>query len=561
MQDVFKKKIMKKISFLRSFILGMSLLLVACEEAPLDRNITPKSELASFIKVEVPEVSNTDPEDDSGLPALPGVFIGEEVSISSSTNNEDVLERKWYIPQPSSEEEEQNITIFNTLDDVKVSFARASSSKSVNETSGFTIVLFETLNNGETNRYATSVLVRSKVKAAIQASGTATIGIPTKISAGSIEDLGLEVNDVAAVGQTTLIWNFGKGVLVTEDGSIVNSVETNIVDAEFGVVFNELGEQDITLTVQRNWPVKSTNTIEVKINVIEFLTPNGGLKDPIKLSADGSKITIRFAQEIADISLAKPGDFGLTINAPVGIVAPSIDIASVALEVGDESNIVLSLSSDIPGYLMDDILLTFDNESKINKITTKEGAILGDLNNKVFPTGKNLLENINASSFESSTVWTDGGFFFPNPADTPEMSFSTERSLVGSSSLLFETTGTPLSSIANNFGIGASVVENGPFVLPVTSGANYVVSMWVYVETTEPDTSVNFFLLDFGPNAGVVASDITLGKWKKVSIVRNIAPDGDLRSLIRVLNPTNSTTSNSKIFVDYAEIRIVDDGK
>ena len=563
LQVVFKNRIMKKSLVFNYLIFGL-LILIGCEEPPLDRSFTPKQEI-SVIQVEGSRTPAVDPQDDSGLEGAPGVFVGDEVTFSSSTNDSEVIERRWFIPQPDASETNNSpikISPFNQIEPVTVSFKRAINSNSDAESVGLPIVLFETLENGITNRLATNIQVRNRVSAVIQANNTATQGVPTKVSAGSIEQLGLVPNDLNGIGQTTLEWDFGNGTIINQNGETESKIVTNDVKRNFDVTFNSAGEQTVSLKVQRNWPLKSESATTFTINVIEFLTPNGGDKDPVKISADGSKITIRYDQEIANISVAEPEDFGIIIDAPMGSATPSVSVTSVGLQEGDESNIELSLSTDIPGYLMDFVKVTFENESKSDRLRTKNGATIGNLNNKAFPTGENLLETISAASFEDSTVWTDGGFFFPKPADNPEISFSTERSLTGNSSFLFETTGTDLETIPNNFGIGANIIEGGPFVTPVDESAEYILSMWVYVESTEPNTNIDFFLLDFAVfTTGATTSNLPIGEWVKISGRRSIASDGDLRSLIRVVNATKNTTSNSKIFVDYAEIRIVDDGK
>ena len=106
------KKVIKYI-----FLLILISSIFSCEEPPLDRNIRPASEIGGII-VEIDTPVAVNPEDDSGLPGAVGVFVGEEVNLSSKTSTAEVASRRWLIPQPLPSGNNSSPTNITTFDQV-----------------------------------------------------------------------------------------------------------------------------------------------------------------------------------------------------------------------------------------------------------------------------------------------------------------------------------------------------------------------------------------------------------------------------------------------------------
>mgnify|MGYP001791463251 CR=1 FL=1 len=537
----------------------------SCEDT-LDTTARPDNEISKII-VTLENEQGVDPNDDSGLAPAFSTFVDLPVTFSSSTPDNQVVERVWQVAQPQSASTLDFEEIMET-GPVTRSFGRPNNTTVDGERFGFPIILTETRTNGDIVRLETQVQVRSNLTAAIIAPGIASLNEATVISAADAAIMGLEASDLTNPGQVTFEWDFGNGTIDTPDGPVSSTLSTDI-NQSFNVFFDTTTPQGsdgelVTLTVTRSFPSSSTSTAEKRIIVVDGLTPSRGAgRDAIKLSAMGNSIIVGYEEAVGDISVISATDFELSIDvteitdATAAANISAITVTNVEIDPNDANNLLLTLSGNIPDILMDNVLITFNGR----ELMSQGGEdIVPFIDSNVFPTGRNLLES--ASGFEDQTAsFVDGGFFSPNVGDNPELEFSMEQSFDGTTSMLFSPAGgTDLSS--NGF-IGLSIVENGLGTLPATEpDGDYVLSMWVYVESAESGMSVDFFLLDFAFfTTGVQTDSIPTGEWVFVSGIRNINAAQDIRSLIRVANFGNNTFGQGRIFVDQASIRVVDDGR
>lgn len=590
---------MKKISInISSFIISCSsLLFINCENDPLNTEVIPVGEVPG-IEIKVSEEDANKPGnrqdfvfvndggivDDSALPPKLIVLAGSKIEFSGTAPLDRVVKRVWNIPQPEGIDDAslniEQIVQTENFETITRSFSRANNTLAGVEQTGFPIVLTETLIDGTVNRLFNQLEIRRAVTPDFALPTRSSRNTPIIVRAADRADLGLEAADIRMPGQVVLNWDFGpEPIVVVESTQLTltdNTFTTTNLNESFSVTYPEfIDDQPISLQVIRNFPVRSGDgdpltgvppIIKTKmISIVEGLSPNGGSgKDPVKLTSDGSKIFVRYTEEIANPEILEISDFSLEIEnlneAPAEIVS-AINISEVNVDSSNGNVIELVLSSDIPSSLMDNVKLNYSNVD-LSSVTGK--AILSfDVPVDVVPTGSNLLAG--SSNFEDEASWSNGGFFFPAPADSEELSFSTEQAFDGETSFLFETTETDLTGagpVPSNGGIGAEIEDHNALGFASADTADYILSFWVYVEKTDADSSIDYFLLDFAAfTTGSKISELPLGEWTKVSGVRSITPGGDTRSLIRVVNSVNSNTGNVKVFVDQAEIRIVDDGR
>lgn len=554
----------KNIAYIFSLVVS-GMFFLSCEDT-LDTTARPLDEITQIL-VTLQNEQRVDPNDNSGLAPPFATFVDLPVTFSSTTPDNQVVERVWEIPQPQSPST-LNFEEIMEMGPVTRSFNRPNNTALGAEQFGFPIILTETLNTGEIRRTETQVQVRGQVIAAISAPPSTTVNFATPISAADLGSLGLATTDVVVPGQIVLEWDFGNGFIETPEGR-VSTVESLDVNQVFNVFFeNETPEggigETVTLTITREFPALSTDTSQVNIIVVGGLTPNRGVgRDPVKLSAMGNSIIVGYTLPIGDISVVSGTDYDLSIDTSEitdAAAAASLDaiiVTDVQIDTNDPNNVLLTLSETIPSILMDDATLTYTSES----LTAANGVPIDTFDNFVVSqTGSNLLGD--ASTFENQADhFTDGGFFSPNITDNPELEFSMEQSLEGTTSMLFSPVGG--ADLAANGFIGLSIVENGLGNLPDTEPeGEYVLSMWVYVESAESGMSVDFFLLDFATfTTGAQTDFLPVGEWVYVSGTRNVNIGQDIRSLIRVANFNNNTFGQGRIFVDQASIRVVDDGR
>ncbi len=555
----------KNIAYIFSLVVS-GMFFLSCEDT-LDTTARPLDEITRIL-VTLQNEQTSDPNDNSGLAPPFGTFVDLPVTFASTTPDNQVVERVWEIPQPQSASS-LDFEEIAEMGPVTRSFNRPNNTGLTAEQFGFPIILTETLNSGEIRRTETQVQVRSNLSAVIIAPGIASINEATPVRAGDAASLGLEVTDLAVPGQVIFEWDFGNGVIATPDGPS-STFETTDINQTFNVVFDTVtpdgadGEA-VTLTVTREFPSQSSSTVVRRIIVVDGLTPSRGEgRDAIKLSAMGNSIIVGYEQAIGDVSVISATDFQLFIDvaevtdASAADSIGAISVTDVQIDPNDPNNLLLSLSGNVPSVLMDNVLISFSGRG----LQSQQGeSIVPFLESNVFPTGTNLLGD--AATFENTGSWSGGGFFWPNPADTPELEFSMDQSFDGTTSMLFNSNSFNLADFANNFGIGSNIVENGLGVLPATEPeGEYVLSMWVYVESATAGTAVDFFLLDFAAfTTGSQTTNLPVGEWVLVQGTRNINIGGDIRALIRVVNATDGTSGQGRIFVDQASIRVVDDGR
>ncbi len=540
----------KSLIYIKSFI-ALAILLVSCDET-LDRNLTPADQISAIV-VEFQDGESVNPNDNSGLAPAYSTLVGNLVTFSSSTPNENVAERVWSIPElltASSLDFEEIIE----MGSVSRSFSRANNTDNAGERFGIPIILTETLINGDVNRYETQIQVRLQIIAGIIAPSVATINVPTSIQSINAEAMNLASTDINGEGQVVLEWDFGAGFVQTPTGPANKVVSTN-VNESFNVIFDtptDINGEQITLTVTRNYPSKSTSTAQASVIVVSGLTPNRGLgKDAIKLSADGNQIVFGYEEPIGDISVISAANFELSIVADEIVDASAksafenISVTDVAIDPGNPNNLVLTLSSTVPSILMDNLSLSFLSTS----LTSQSGEEISlFLNSTVFPTGSNEFNGLYGGFENEIDAWDNA---WEN--HFAELLFSDVKPFVGDKSLLFNVTSSPT-------GIGAWRQETDPTVFSPSKTGQFEVSFWVFVESTDATAVLNMFWLDGSvgqwlDNVGALVNDLETNKWVKVSGQRNFAQGAATGPFIRVVN------GNAVLYVDHIDIRPVDDGK
>jgi len=558
-------------------------LVVSCENDTLDRTATPEGELT---RIEVISDGNPTPNIDpeTGIELSKVFLTNTDVTFRSTTSLELIQSSLWFIPQPDARSTDTgditdiNITEFNTAA-VTVQFLRGNETQIDNERNGFVINLIETLTDGTINTATVQVGIRQPLNPSI-VSAPATRGIPTTIQPSPLGVLGLASTDT----DTQFIWRIvDDGFFILPDGSLVTEV---IVDdyvstlSPVPVIFTAVdGLGEISLQIIRNSPIPSeSEVVNFTIDVFPGFLPNGGeFKDNIKLNSLGNELRMLYqGVEINNINDIQPSDYVVNVNTSgSGNTLPDItvnNITSSVIDVVDDDGIpvldddgnqlqatelILTLSQKIPPLFMDNVTLGFTNENIVSTTGVPLAFFEGSEALTVLQTGENIMPN-SSFDFEDSNVWNGDGFFFPNPPDTSELSFSTEQAYTGSQSFLFDTVGTPLSNFPTNFGIGAAVVATD---LPLLeSGVEYTFSMMVYVENTDAGSFITSFLLDFAVfNQGAQLSSLATGQWVVINGTRVAGADN--RLLIRIVNPDNNTTGNVKVFVDHFDVRVADDGR
>ncbi len=555
--------------------------LVSCDETTLDTNFTPEGELT---KIEVitsdNQGSNVDP--DVGLEIPKFTLINTNVTFKSTTDPSLIESSLWLIPQPDARPSTGDATLLNvtefTENEPVVQFLRGNETNDNVEANGFFVSLIETLKDGTINRAGVQIVVREGLNPAI-VSAPATRNVPTSIQLPPLGVLGLATTDT----NTSFVWKIvDDGFFIDPSGAQVTELIVNNAVPDLNsvpVVFTATDERsEISLQIIRNAPVPTTSEVVVfPITVLPGLVPNGGaFKDNVKLNSEGNQIRILYEDvEFDNASIIQPSDYTVDVNTSgTGITLQSTTVTNVAttmVDVVDDTGapvlddngvqkkateVTLTLSQKIPPLFMDNVTLSFSN---INVLSTENIPIAnfeGTRSLAVAETGENIMPSA-SFDFEDGMFWNGGGFFFPNPPNTSEISFSSEQAYTGTQSLLFETVGTNLSTLPTNFGIGASVITTDSPML--TNGTEYTFSMMVYVESTSPGASVASFLLDFASfPQGAELNALPTGQWVVISGTRVVGADN--RILIRVV-ANDGTTGNVKVFVDHYDVRVADDGK
>ena len=559
-------------------IIGMISFLVSCEETTLDTKTTADEDITKIEVITGGLGPNIDPETGIEIPKF--ILTNSDVTFKSTTESSLIASSIWLIPQPEARPDTGDTTPINVVEfttaEPTVQFLRGNETAANGEANGFVINLIETLNDGTINRASVQISVRQGLNPSI-IEAPATRNVQTTIQPSPLGVLGLASTDF----DTEFIWTVvDDAFFIAPDGSMVNEL---IVDDyvstlnSIPVVFTATdGSSAISLQIIRNSPLPTTSEIVTfNISVFPGLLPNGGeFKDNIKLNSEGNQIRILYEDVLfSNLDIIQPSDYSINVNTTgTGISLPETTVntmTSSVIDVFDDAGmpvlnedgiqiqateIILALSQNIPPLFMDNVTLEFSNENVLSSTDIPIAIFNNGDALAVSETGVNLMPIISLD-FEEPSVWNAGSFFFPLPANTDEISFSTEQAFTGNQSLLFDTVGTPLSTFPNNFGIGTSVVTED---LPaLENGTEYTFSMMAYVESAAPGDALTGFLLDFAVfNQGVLLEELPVGQWVVVNGTRVVGTD--LRLLIRVVG--NNVTGNSKVFVDHFDIRVADDG-
>ncbi len=531
-------------------ILGaICLITTSCEDAPLDKTATPDSEL-NIIQVITSDNQGANIDDDTGIEIPKAVFTNTDVTFKSNTDPQLVQSRLWLIPQPEARPESGgttniNITEFTTAEPT-VQFLRDNETTQNSENQGFIINLIETLTDGSIKRANVQVGVRRPLMPDIVPIGDrVTRGEQINLTLLPPVQLGLSQSDF----NTTMTWTVDKGEFNLPDGETTNTRVIEFGQDEFNspsqipVTFTELGEATFSLKITRHEPIFSEVEKVFTVEVSNFLFPSGGDKDPIKLSADGSKISILYTNGITNGASIGTGDYVLNYD---NAALPGFSATVNSIEFSAENDVVtLVLSESIPAFMMDDLTLEYSGTG----IISERGNELGTFDGlKVFPTGTNEF-NADFGGFEIETgAWENA---WEN--HFAELLFSTERALLGSQSMLFDVTSSPT-------GIGAWRMENDPIVFIPSQTGTFEVSYWVYVESTDATANLNMFWLDGSSiqwlvNVGVLINELETNKWVKVSGQRDFVEGAKTDPFIRIAE------GNARLFVDHIDIRPVDDGR
>lgn len=538
--------------------------ILACEEPPLDREIVTDDNI-NFIKVDLdPSIVLTiDPEDDSALPPIPGTFVDLGVTFSSTTPDELVESRLWSIPQPCfGENTPLNTQEIMSMEPVPVKFDRNSYGESGGEFTGLPITLYETLKNGQINRFTTNIPVRQRVNASFAPPIEVSLGSEVGISSGSLFSNGLSTNDTQGNNQSLFIWtipseptaefrDIQKDLRSEDDENSTENQLTLTDNMPVFVTFNQLGNQPVKLKVIRNWPLKDESD-EMVQNVFvtdePLLLPGTNEGNiPVRVAANGNEIILKYNQPITVDSSIDVSLFSVDYEVPKGTNIPKAEVSSVR---ASGNNLILSLSESIPSFVTS-ITTTVLSETGMR---SQDGVLRIARLNEVpaITTGSNIFavdsEGNDISSFEDPTSWSDSNpeFGFTAPPPNDEIKFTTERALIGEGSILWETTTNPS-------GLGATLVEDS-HGLEVEKTGTYEISFWVFVESAEASSQIDFFYLDnFATIATASLSTIPQNQWVEVSGTRDLSEGFNLRTTIRVLG-------NAKVYVDALDVRIADDG-
>lgn len=333
----------------------------SCEEDTLDRNFTSNSDI-NYIVI---EVSENEPlpsalqslevfeaeEKVSGLtPTYSALTTDTNITVSSSSKNEDVAERIWTIPSISSTGAITSMEV-NTLDPIKnLNFPVAT------QGSGLQFDLKEILKDGSIHRYTTNLKVRQPVKAVFEDAPQSTNNEIVTFKVDDLSDLGLEESDMNTNNQTILVWTFSgaysiNGELVSNrpDGETFKA--SDILPVE--VVYINVGSFDVSLDVLRNFPAKSFTKQPYKstVNIVDgsIITP-----EFIELNTTNNELLVIYGQEISNVSSVSTNSFNLNysyVNGATGIMMDvNIPITKVENSPTNSNAILLTLGASIPAY-------------------------------------------------------------------------------------------------------------------------------------------------------------------------------------------------------------------
>lgn len=383
----------KSLINLLSVVGFISLILLSCEEAPLDKSAAPIGDL-SEIKVVTTRTQTGNPDDDSGLPPGHSTGVNEEVKFSSERVG--VVKRVWRFPEDAnimtpnlnvveSDLGGERVKLVEELGEISVSFIEPNDTGSQVEGAGFVISVTETLSDGSIKRSTTQIQVRNEVKAAVLVRDDAlpfdvdkvivtTISSSLKIKSVNAATLGLSASDIGGPGQLTLDWDFGNGFIIL-DGEPVNKFSTNNVDREYEVFYANTtdpgNDDEIKFKVRRAYPIESESSLSVKVRVFDQIV----IADSIELSTAGDEITLTYPEAITGVSDLTAEDYSLNYSYVSGLTnEEQVVEVSIADIVSDSSNanvIVLNLADKIDPIISESISLSFAS----NDLTSEAGGL------------------------------------------------------------------------------------------------------------------------------------------------------------------------------------------
>lgn len=545
---------MKKISiYISTTVLIFAAFIFGCEEAPLDTSFRKANDGAFetiIVKTNVePKIS---PTNDSGLPGVYLTLVGDNVELSSGTDDSQVASRTWLIPQPDAGQAGLEFEEISQLGPVVRSFSRPNNTDNNNERVGFPITLFEKLNDGTINTYTTAIQARNAVSADFLLPDLATINASTSITLLDRASLGLAGSDLRGENQTRFVYTFNKG---TSSGATIGGthvldslVIVNNINQAIDVVFTELGEQEITLKITRNYPLLSTAEITKTINVVTGLTPNGGTdRDAIKLSADGSEISVRYTENIGDVSTLAPSTYNVNVEYPsTAAYTPDITVTGIAIDPASPTDIILTLSEPLPLYATS-ISLDFNGV-----LFSANGLVIDNLQAAiVVPTGQNYV----TAGFDSFEMGWANRFGWDGPQKNI-IAISPDRSLLDSNSLLFDID-------AAHGGVGAHRLAEplGPTSnFPGPAEVGYTISFWVYIESTDATAQIGVNLTCVGwVGIDRLVSDYETNKWVLVQGTTTAAAHCGQGAILRPV--VRNRNGACKLYMDGLDIRLSDDGR
>ncbi len=392
------------------------LLFSSCEEKPLDTSFRADSDI-NFIVIEVsePELMPDETEGDqiiedeegTGLPIVPATLTTDSnITVSASSNIEDVLERRWVIPSvlPNGTLE---YNVIETLEPItNLNFSRPNNPDVFGsvETAGFPIVLTETFKDGSIESYTTHIRIRRPVVAMFSEVIEASTGETVLFRVNTRADLGLEETDMNGNNQSLLTWTFNdaysiNGELVSERGE---DGETIVVDniLPIEVVYNTPGMYDVSLDVIRNYPARSFSKEPFESSVLiineKLILPNAGAgNESIVLNPLGDQITLIYDQPIADVSGLDTSVFDLNYNFVSGLsgeeVVVNVPVTSVENDPLDPNKILLNFDEPIPFYAASTLLSYSSTDVKSAdgnaQLARYEGTLVASEANNNIPDG------------------------------------------------------------------------------------------------------------------------------------------------------------------------------
>ena len=332
---------MKKIKYIFfSLVIGLS----ACDNDTLEIG---QKEVATNVAIET--TTGVLIDEDTGLPQNPSTLTGEPVIFKSLTDNNLLTGREWQIDY-NFDTEDQNKVLFKTfrstsddmLKDVSITFEEPNKESLDRTSGGFNSTLREFFKDGRIETRLAKIVVRDPIS--IEADDIVN---SSKVSKGSSavfrlpsnpEDIGLVEEDAKNPDKMLFVWELDDG----------RTFETKFYDQRFVTSFDTAGKYNVTVTVTRNWPAKSSFTF-TKTDAIEVADGRLLNLNSTSVSERGKKISVSYSEDIATLDGSEKDLYDVFYKRDETNI--SLPIESVSLNPTDSKIIEITLEQSIPSSL------------------------------------------------------------------------------------------------------------------------------------------------------------------------------------------------------------------